>query len=55
MVCGSDGKTYTNLCQLMEVAYKNGTQDAPKVQMWGPCESGKHKREKARKQKWSKT
>ena len=40
MVCGSDGNTYTNLCQLMEVAYKNGTQDAPKVQMWGPCESG---------------
>lgn len=42
MACGSDNRTYSNVCQLNEAIAKlgnNGTLIS--IQYWGPCESGK--------------
>ena len=39
-VCGSDGKTYSNLCQLMSSAVRLHLTNTLNVKRVGPCEPG---------------
>lgn len=39
IICGTDNKTYTNLCQLMSSSVREGTTDL-QVKSLGPCDPG---------------
>lgn len=45
-VCGSDNRTYSNMCQLNEVVSGLGYNGTQLQQLWmqyrGPCQSGKY-------------
>lgn len=40
ILCGSDGKTYSNLCQLMAAAVREQVTDTLIVKSVGPCDPG---------------
>ena len=40
ILCGSDGKTYSNLCQLMTTAVREQRTNTLNVKSVGPCEPG---------------
>jgi len=40
IVCGSDNKTYSNLCQLMAAGVRNHQTNTLQVKASGPCEPG---------------
>lgn len=40
IVCGSDGKTYSNLCQLMAAGVREHKTNSLEVKESGPCEPG---------------
>jgi len=40
IICGTDGVTYNNLCQLVAAAVTQGKKDVLQVKTLGPCEPG---------------
>ncbi|XP_005097687.1 insulin-like growth factor-binding protein-related protein 1 [Aplysia californica] len=40
IICGTNGVTYSNLCQLMATAVRESKQDELEVKSVGPCEPG---------------
>lgn len=42
IICGTDGVTYSNLCELMAAAVREGKQETLEVKSVGPCSPGAH-------------
>ncbi|XP_075222394.1 insulin-like growth factor-binding protein-related protein 1 isoform X2 [Lycorma delicatula] len=40
VACGSDNRTYENICALSEAATETGVSRSLVIQHWGPCEMG---------------
>ncbi|CAG5121163.1 unnamed protein product [Candidula unifasciata] len=40
IICGSDGVTYNNLCQMMAAAVRESKRDTMEVKSVGPCDPG---------------